>query len=629
MKKIDKINPAVLTADPILKHMSPRTLSRMFIHVKRKELKKGELLYRENESGDNVFLIESGEFAFLQKGSTDQIERRQSQTRTRGYLGVEILFGSEEYQDSLMACDDASVIVLPAADIEETIRTSDDIKAMLFDAYSERYHDFTPEAPGPAEKPSKTGKGYWKESVGWLLSVVLPILCYQIMIKFGFSLNASYFVTIITAAVTMWVFELVPAFVPPLFGVLTAILLDVVPPEIAVSGFASETFFMLLSIFAIGVLMSVSGFTYRLSLSIMRIVPPTPFWYNISIFLSGVLLTPVIPSQVSRTVIIAPFLTDLTGISNPGEKDPLATMFYNSALAGICLTTTIFLTGKPTNLIVFGLFDSQTQFAYQWLHWLIAASFAGLVMVSLFLALLYWTIVRNRLGRRRFSIPKDLITKQLELLGPMTTIEWGALISIAILILGVLTTAFHKIEIPWMSLSILVTLLIFGGIGKDEIRSKVDWTTLIFIGTIIAWLPIMSVTGLDRMISENLGWMGEYMKTNLPLFIGILCVLIVIVRLALPEPITVIIFATAMLPISNTVGITPWLCGFIILTMSETIVFIYQMPYSIQLKDELDFNKLGYSYDEKQIVKFNIAMIAIRAIAIFASIPFWRYIDLI
>jgi DASS family divalent anion:Na+ symporter len=117
----------------------------------------------------------------------------------------------------------------------------------------------------------------------------------------------------VCVTVVMWIFSLLPEFVPALFVVLISILLGVVPPEVALSGFGSKSFFMALRILGLSVVITVSGLSYRALLVLLRIGPANKVWYNICLFATGVALTPVVPTANGRISIVTPFLVDLLG----------------------------------------------------------------------------------------------------------------------------------------------------------------------------------------------------------------------------------------------------------------------------------------------------------------------------
>ncbi|MCP4112127.1 MAG: cyclic nucleotide-binding domain-containing protein [Desulfobacteraceae bacterium] len=606
----------IILSDPVLKLVQPKDLARMLLRVKRRSVSKGENLFEENHTADSVYLIEKGQFAISQAAS-------QSDTKDSGYLGEEAVLGSVIYRKTATAREDGCVISLPAHDLRRIIADNDNFKNKFFESYTGHkiyYEDFS-----AASKDEKDTFSVIK-TVGWLSSFICPLLVYWLISGQGISQNTTTFLAIISIAVTMWVFQLVPDFVPPLFGVLMVILLDIAPAELALSGFTSGTFFMCLSVFVIGALMVSSGLIYRIMLHILRLFPKNRTWYSRSLLFIGALLTPVVPSPVGRMAMIMPLLFDLLETSEKKSEDNLvATQFVNSTINGVILLSTIFLTGKPANLILFGLFDDHTQFTYQWLNWLLASSCAAAILLVSYFVLSGFFF--RKAGS--FSISRSVIEQQIKIIGPVTLIEWSAIISVLILGIGILTTAIHKIEIPWMTLTIIMGLLLFGTVGGIEIRSRIDWTLMIFIASIISWVSIMKATGIDKLIVNNLEWLGVYMKTQPMLFIAMLTLSVIVVRLALPLGITVVMFATAMFPVAADAGISPWLIGFIILLMSEAHIFPYQNSFALQLKNEMAYRGLEHIYSEKQLVMFNILMIVIRMGAIYASVPFWRFLQIL
>jgi DASS family divalent anion:Na+ symporter len=579
-------------------------------------------------AADQVFLLQSGALRLAR-------EQRTS-LRENGLIGGEAALGASVYQATVSAEHTSVVYEIPAQLIDILAVRYKPIKALLFDSFALP----TPAAhPSSAESPGATPATLLAAAVGdapanercsmqlfgWISTIVAPLLVLQIASSLGMHQDAAYFMAIISCTVAMWVFNLVPAFIPPLFSVLATILFDVAPAQLALAGFSSNGFFMLLSVFAIGALMVISGLTYRISLHILKIVPASPFWYNISIFLYGLILTPLIPSQLGRTTIILPFLSTLIETSGGRKNNPLVAHYVLSAMLGVGLAASIFLTGKPANLIVFGMFDTQTQFAFSWLQWLYAASFTGVLLVSLYLliAVLFFG------NHERSGNPRYLITSQLHTLGPMSMIEWSSLAGIALVVAGILTTPLHKVEIAWLSLTILVGLLLLGSLQKDDVSKRIDWTILIFISSVVAWVPIMKLTGIDTLVSSHFAWVGAYMKSQLPLFILFLCCAIVLIRFALPEIVTEILLVSLLLPLASQAGVSPWLIGFIILTMCEAYIFPYQAPYHIQLKNQLALHGQDALYDEKQVIRFNGLMTFVRILAIYASLPFWKYLDIL
>ena len=620
MKTIETPLLDLLLADKAFSRVRKRDISNLLLHMHERVVAADEVLFENSMPADKVFLISKGRFLI------DMPDERPVE-KNSGFLGAEAALGAVVYRGSTRAAAPSSVVSLPADELSRVASSNPHLKYMLFESFAGKTAQQQPASPisMPTPEPAPSFvKGL--DLIGWIVLLVLPFLIVRFALGLELQSNAAYFLAIIGAAATLWVFDLVPAFVPPLFSLLAVILFDIAPAQTALSGFTSGTFFMCMSIFGIGAILLNSGLAYRLMLKLMLWLPPSRPWYNFLLFSVGILMTPVIPSPAGRMAMISPILLSLLdSTASHKQQKIIATQFICSTISGVILLATVFMTGKPANLILYGLLDSQTQFAFQWLPWLVAASFAGVVLLVLYV-IVFHSAFRVTAS---FNISKQIVAGQLKLLGAVHYREWGAVAALAVLGVGVLAAPFHKMEIPWLTLAIAVLLLLSGIMGRREFRNYIDWPLLLFIGAIIAWAPIMRTTGLTDIITDQLAWLSQFADNRFPMLIGMLCLLILIVRLVLPSGITVVLFATATFPIADAAGITPWILGFVILMMSEAHLFAYQNPFSLQLRNELIHRKLADCYDERRIVRFNILMIAGRIAAIYISLPFWKYLGIL
>ncbi|WP_435312612.1 SLC13 family permease [Primorskyibacter sedentarius] len=605
-----------LLTDPILGQLSAIQLSKLLPHIEARVIDAGGHLYQMGDPARTVYVIQRGTVRM-------ECARGRRTTRNEGYAGEESLLGIDSHTDAAIAVDQTDVLAIPASALADITELSRSLREHFFKSYVTRYDDPGDAAPPLIPKALPVDATLFA-ILGWLLAIALPVLAFLIGPALGLSEAATDFLAIIAVTVCMWLFGLVPEYVPPLFAALAVILLDVAPPEQALSGFRSESFFICLSIFGIGAMMVASGVTYRFSLWVMSRVPATLAGYSISLFGLGTLLSPIIPSVVGRVTIISPFLVELVELSKAGPKDVFANRLIFSLTAGASIFVPLFLTASVPNLVVYGLLDPQTQFAFDWLSWINASLVFGLlVLVSFFVvsALLFR-------GAREFSIPRQTILEQRRILGPITRMEWVAILAVTAMTLGILTEAVHGIDVPWVALAVLVTLMLFGSFQREALRNQIDWPVLIYIGAIVGWVPIAASTGLDDTIVAHLGWLAHYMTTDFPLFILMLSGLILVVRLALPTGVTVVLFTTALFPLAAAHGCSLWLIGFIILAVADTFIFPYQSSYFLKLRNDLAARGMGEVCDDGRIISANIVMLVLRIGAIYGSLIYWQYLDL-
>ncbi len=608
-----------LSADPVLKHVPRLDLARLSIHLFRRNIRRGEMLVCKNTPAEQIFLIEKG---FMEISGIAGCKTRKAE----GYLGIEAAIGVDHYKEDAFALTDTTVIGIPKQCLQQMLANNLNIYKLFSQLYAARFEDdcsaivFCPEERAVV-LPDEEKEDTICQMAGWISVILIPwFIFHAVRATLDLNVSASYFIAIIASAILMWFFQLLPGFVPPLLSILLFILLDVAPANITLSGFASGSFFMCMSIFGIGALMINSGLTFRLILHTLLRVPASRRWYNATLFFAGLVLTPFIPSTEARASLTSPFLTELLSASKPGRKDVLSTCFFNSTLYGILITGTIFLTGKPANLAILAMLNEQTQYAFQWMHWLAAASVAGLFLVGFFFLC---SSVFFR-GARNLSISREKVAVQIELLGPLSSSEWGALISMMCMSVGIVTATVHRIEIPWLILAIIVSLLLFGVIGSSEIRSHIDWSMLILIGALGAWEDLITFTGINETIYSNFDFIINLMKSNIYLFVGLLYGAVLAVRFLLPAGITTIIFITALLPMSTGAGLSQWFIAFLVLLMAETFIFPYQDGEYAYFRQELESQGLIEACDNTKIIWFNMVMVFGRLGAIYISMWFWK-----
>ena len=162
--------------------------------------------------------------------------------------------------------------------------------------------------------------------------------------------------------------------------------------------------------------------------------------------------------------------------------------------------------------------------------------------------------------------------------------------------------------------------------SKSDFRINIDWTFLVYLGTLLGLVRSMSYIGLDQQLGQHLLWLGEYTRSNFSLFVLLLSASIIGLRIFIPNNATVAILATVLFPIAALSGVNPWVVGFIILIMSDAWFMPYQCTYYILFDDLTSSRRL---FDKKLMLKFNLVSISFRLIAVYASIPFWRMIGIL
>jgi hypothetical protein len=620
MRRITKqpknITPIVdqLLRDPVLAKCHYATLSRLLPYIEERRYGAGDLLYRTDEPADGLYLLTSGE-ARLQTpdGETHALScarlGEESATDAGSYLADAIAV------TPLTALYIPRVSLLPLLAVHPTLKT-DFMFALMSHMTGNHLQVRKPES---VEKKKSSGI---PRLVGWLTTIILPLAVLLLGAKYGMDRNATMFLAIFSATVTMWMFTLVDDYLPGLFAVMAILISGLVPTPVVLAGFGSDGFLMSMSILGLSTVIVASGLSYRALLMLLRHLPNSRFWHNFGLAVTGFFLTPLIPSVNGRVSLVMPFYVDMVQNLRFSPQKAAATQLVVSAFTGVSLFSAMFLSSKSVNFAVFGLLPVQTQDQFQGFKWLLAAGVAALMLLAVYAAGAAW-LFRSE---EKPHLSKERVASQLELLGRMKDREWAALLGIAVFILGMLTASLHRISPPWLGLAILYGLLLFGSLNKKELKEKVDWPFLLYLSGLTGLVSAFNYLGLDHMLATALPGLGAYMRDNFGLFVLMLFGVIFVIRLAVPISATIVILATLFMPLAENYGVNPWVVGFVILMLGEIWFLPYQCSYYVQLQTA---NRANPIFQEKFFLIFNGVMNFARLAAIYASIPYWKAIGLL
>lgn len=601
--------------------------ARLLPTITQKQFQSGETLFNEGDESTELFLIVSGEVSV-------NSEHHTLKTVSQGFLGQESVLEQPNTLYTIKANNTVTVMVFQ----------SDELLQIMAN-YPNAHRDFTfslmrlslkETSPSNLQKNSAqtnaqtnqaqplsdTSQFPWKTLIGWLSAFSAPMVVYNLNWDPNLSENIRIFSAGFATTLVFWTFNLMADYVAGLFLMLIVLIVGIVPANIILSGFHSSSLFMAMSIFVLSAVITASGLAYRVSLILLKHTPASKFMVNFLLTSLGMLLTPIIPSANGRVGLVSPLLTDIIRSLKVTVGGREATRMAVSAFYGLSLFSSLFLTSKSINFVLFGMLPSQVRDSFQWLDWTIAASVAGLTSLILFLILSSWMFQSSE----PLQINRIHINQQLNLLGPLSNLEWSALMGIFFLIIGIATLSIHTIKPAWIGVTLMFLFLAFNVLGKSEFRKKIDWPFLMLLATLIGITQSIAFLKIDILIGEQLGGLLRMMQTQFYLFILLLALLIFILRWALSINATIIIMASIFLPLADQAGINMWIMGFMILTFSESFISPYQCSYYLLFQSLTSQQKL---FNHKHFLTFNVSGLAIRLAAVYASLPFWKMLEIL
>lgn len=604
-----------LLADELLAQSNYPSLARLLPKVSEMHFASGEKIYQANAGADHFFLLVDGKVKLVSQ------EGRETGL-IHGRFGEEAASDAEHYLTNAIAVTATTVLAIPRLAMAALVVANPTLKTdFLFSLASHMSGEKLSRKIPEREQKKETATNPAMVA-GWSMATLLPILVLLYGGKLGLDRSAVIFMAIFSVTVVMWVFSLVDDYIPALFALVATLVTGLVPVPVILSGFASDGFMMALSTLALGAVVVSSGLSYRMMLSLLMRLPNNQFWHFTGVLLTGTFLTPIIPTANGRIALVTPFYSDM--VDNLGLKPEgrAATKLAVACFSGVSIFSAMVLTSKSVNFAVFGLLSPQQQDHFQWLTWLFASAVAaGVLMAINGISVLFW--FRNEELPR---LPKERVAEQLRLLGKIKNREWAAIFGVIFMLLGIITSSIHKVPPPWLGFAMLFGLLLCGTLRKKELKEKVDWTFLLYLGGITGIVAAFNYLGLDAVLGAALPGLGSYMRNNFPLFILMLFVIINVIRLAVPINATVVILAAVLLPLAEINGVNTWVLGFIILILSEMWFMPYQCSYYLQLQE---INRQRPLYNEKTFLQFNAFSNFARLAAVYASLPYWKMLGLL
>jgi len=469
---------------------------------------------------------------------------------------------------------------------------------------------------------AEDGKATGTEILGWACVLVLPPVVYGFALAAGLNVEAALFTSLLTTAVLLWVFNLVDEFVPALVVVVAALFIGLAPSEVALAGFSSPGLLLLLGVYALSAVISSSGLSYRLMLRLLLWLPDKPFWHRLTFLLSGYILSPLIPSTNTRLSLLKPLFNDMASALKMPRGGPAITGLLVAMFGGALLFSPMMATSKSSNIAALNFLPAQAQAEFAGFFWLAAAAAAALTVTTAHLLV----VPRLFPATGEASLPRESLQSQLSAMGPLKPAEWIAAGGFVFFLAGCATVSWHHVAPAYLAGCVLLGLLLTGTFLRKNFQQQVDWPMIFFLLGMDSMMRIMDYLGLTRALAAATGQIYGFVGDKIALFILAALATTLIVRLVLPVTAGMLTSAIILLPVASAQGINPWICIFCTAIFSDISFFRYQGTNGIL---QIQSAGLFDVADERGFMRYNLLMNAARVAAVYASIPWWKWLGLL
>lgn len=422
-------------------------------------------------------------------------------------------------------------------------------------------------------------------------------------------------------AVLFWVFDTFPDYVVGIGLIIGWILFAIVPPEVAVSGFTTSPFFLIIGVLGMTASLQSSGLLFRLALYILRSFPLTYRGQALGLALSGTGITTCIPDTTSGTAIAGPIILALSDSLGYTRRSNGSAGLAMSALLGFGQMSPFFLTGAAENLLAWGLLAESTRMDITWGGWFLAA--LPLAIVTLVVA--FATTMFLFPPEFQPTISRGLIHTQIEALGPLSRAEIINACVVVGAMAGWISAPYHGIDVAWVAMSGLALLLATNLLDRTTFRAGINWDFLFYLGAVLSLTSVVRKLGIDAWIIGQLTPFLEPMTGNPSRFLLVMVLAVFAARFVLPSFPLVSLLTVTIVPIAAHAGIHSQALLLVICTS----VAVWFLPYQSTCYLALYFGtkEKAFSHSQVRLLAWSYGLIYL--LAVLAAIPYWRWLKLI
>jgi len=335
----------------------------------------------------------------------------------------------------------------------------------------------------------------------------LMILIFNHMAVDTVTAQKYYGLALLFLAIYYWLLTPVSYMFTAFLIISFSVMLGIIEPTDAFTGFASTTIFFLIGAFILSLTIEKYGLHKRIALTVLKRFGENPKRFLLGIVLIGSFLSMTMPAHGVAAVFI-PVLLSIYSIFDEGELNP---HFIKASLLGLSFSTSVgsmgTLLGGARNPLAIEIYYAETGKSISFVEWFVAA----IPMVLLMTFFVYIVLIKifDVSGVDMERLLRE-VGSQVDEMGDFSMGEAKAL--------GFLISAF----VAWAVLGqvfgmgviavfISVVIALSGTISWDDISQRLPWGTIFLYGGAISLgfilgesltLQFIATTLLD-MVGEN------------------------------------------------------------------------------------------------------------------------------
>jgi anion transporter len=612
-------------------------LAKLAAHLQPQSFKAGDVIFRQSEPGDAFYLVASGSVGVFtaDKGQVRVLQAGEP-------FGEMALLTNSPRTATITATADCEVLRLERASFLDLVRQQPSVALAIAATLSRRLARMlagpkdeslaaaavaasTPPPVAPAIVAA--AKPRWRPGRGMLAfaaAIAILALGWYLPPPLGMPAPAWYALVVLLAALPALVLD---ALLEGMLGLLLAgawVLLGVTTPAVALSGFATQAWVLVVAVLIIGAGITATGVLYRLALEAIRHMRGGFAGEVMALSVAGLLMGPAVPNATSRVIIIAPMLRELVEALGYRPQSKAAAGLAMAVLIGFGQMAAMFLTSSTTAVLVAAVLPAGAREDVNWITWALYGLPVNLVLFAGLLGSILW-LYRPAAGERQpLSERASSLALQRALLGPMSPNEKIALGVGIGLLLGFMTQPWHGIDPAWVAV-IATAILAATRVVTVETLRAVNWNFALLFGVLISLATVFARTGLDRWIAERVAATAGGLLASPLVFVVALALLCFAVSFVVRWQASAPLITIALAPVASAAGVHPVIVGLIAVIACNGFFLPYQSTTYLALYAGTG----GKLFTHAQALPTALAYGGWTIVAVAMSVPAWRWMGLL
>jgi anion transporter len=618
------------------------TLSKLAARLQPLDYAAQSIIFRQGEPGDAFFLVATGCVGVYPNESPETFETRVNVLGAGEAFGEMALLNNIPRTATIKAETDCEVLRLERSVFLELVRDQPAVALSIAATLSRRLATMLNQPTGneadltgatlsassaPAEAAGASAKrAGWQVgrrgvafvaacaifAVGWLLpppSGLSPAgwhaLVLLLVVLPPLVLNALLEGVLALLLACMWV----------VFGIAKS--------PVALSGFATPSWVLVVSALIIGAAVTQTGLLYRLALATVSRIRGGFAGEASALACAGLVLSPVVPNTTTRIIALGPMLRELVDGLGYAPKSNAAAGLAMAALLGFGQMVGATLTSGTNAVLVAALLPARERGEINWLTWTLYGAPLNLILFFGVLTTILWHYrPRSSEGRPPSDRAKS-VALQHAVLGPMSRDEKIALCVVIAMLVGFITQSLHHLEAGWIAAIAVSALSAFRVVGIKTLQA-VNWNFALLFGILTSQANVFEHTGVNRWVAERVAADMVALSSSRVEFVVVLALFCIVIRLILPSHVAPPLVTIAFAPVAGVAGIDPFIVGLISVVACHCFFLPYQSPYYLAFEAAT-----GHAlFTRAQLLPTTLAFAVWVLIAVVLSVPIWHMMGL-